>query len=56
MTDTYTYLSSTWAVPELKCDDKVYPCFCMESEKPEWDHATKWPESAIAILRGEVNG
>lgn len=47
------YLSSTWAVPELEIDGDVEPCYKMQSKTPGWDFDTKWPESALAILRGE---
>jgi hypothetical protein len=48
--DTYTYLSSTWAVPELDMDGDVVDCFKMQSELPDWDNDTYWPESALKIL------
>ena len=48
--DTYTYLASTWAVPELGMDGQVFECYIME-EKTEWDAHTYWPEEALAILR-----
>lgn len=47
----YTYLASTWAVPELLIDGEYIPCYKMESETPGWDESTKWPCSALAILR-----
>lgn len=50
--DSYTYLSSTWAVPELDLDGEVIPCFRMKSEVPTWDSDTKWPDSALDILHG----
>jgi hypothetical protein len=53
VTDSYTYLASTWAVPELDLDGDVVECFRMESECPTWNSDTKWPESALAIVRGE---
>ena len=49
--DTYTYLASTWAVPELELGREVIPCYLMESETDEWDSGTYWPESALKILR-----
>jgi len=52
--DSYTYLSSTWAVPELDIDGVLIPCFKMESETPGWSCDTKWPESARKILKGKV--
>ena len=52
----YTFLASTWAVPQLVMDGKVIPCFRMQSETPGWDSDTKWPESALEILNAmEVN-
>jgi hypothetical protein len=53
VTDSYTYLSSTWAEPELEMDGVTVECWRVESEVPEWDADTKWPESALAILRAE---
>ena len=47
--DTYTFLSSTWAVPELDLDGERLPCFIMESET-EWNSGTYWPPEALAIL------
>lgn len=51
--DNYTYLASTWAVPELEMDGAVYPCYKMSGEVPDWDAHTKWPESALKILKGK---
>lgn len=51
--ESYTYLASIWATPELDIDGDISPCFKMQSET-EWDADTRWPESAIAILRGEA--
>lgn len=48
--DTYTYLASTWATPELEIDGDYIDCFRKESETPGWDSGTYWPESALAIL------
>ena len=48
--DTYTYLASTWAIPELEIDGEMVDCYRMESETPGWDSDTYWPESALAIL------
>ena len=49
----YTFLASTWAVPELQIGDEIYECYKMESEVPEWDSETKWPESALNILNAK---
>ena len=48
--DSYTYLASTWAVPELHLDGKIIPCYRMQSEVPEWHSDTKWPESVLEIV------
>lgn len=49
--ETYTYLASTWAIPELDLGDGVrIPCWCWQSATPGWDANTYWPESALAIL------
>lgn len=51
MKDEYTFLASTWATPELEMDGNFEQCYRMKSEVPEWDSDTKWPESALKILR-----
>lgn len=56
VTDSYTYLSSLWATPILVDDDtgKEYECWDREDKLPEkWDSGTKWPESAVKMLKGE---
>lgn len=52
VTDSYTYLSSNWAVPELDLDGEIVECWKYEDETPGWNSDTKWPESALAILKG----
>lgn len=54
VTDRYTYLESTWAVPELDMDGESIPCYRMKSDAPGWDYGTKWPESAVEILEAIV--
>lgn len=49
----YTYLASTWAVPELDMDGAIVECFRMKHEVPGWDSKTKWPKSALDILSTE---
>lgn len=51
--DTYTYLASTWAIPELELDGEREPCYRMESEVPEWNEKTYWPTEARKIIYGE---
>lgn len=50
-TDDYTYLASTWAEPLLVIDDEEIECWRYESEVPEWSAETKWPKSAINIVK-----
>lgn len=58
VTDSYTYLSSTWATPEIEIDGEMFNCYVMASDVPEqWgtDYSgIKWPESALSILRGDA--
>ena len=50
ITDSYTYLASTWAIPELDVDGEIISCYKMKHEVPRWDSDTKWPVSARKIL------
>lgn len=50
--ETYTYLASTWAVPELDIDGDVIACWKMQSETPGWDAKTYWPDEARSIVEG----
>ena len=48
---TYTYLSSNWATPVLSFDDETFiDCYKMQSEVPDWNSDTFWPESARRII------
>jgi hypothetical protein len=51
--DTYTYLASTWAVPEIYLDGEVLECWKYESETPGWGSDTYWPEEARLLLVSE---
>ena len=51
--DDYTFLASTWATPLLVINGKKIDCYKMESKAPGWNAETKWPESALKILKGE---
>ena len=53
VTDSYTYLASTWAVPEIQIDGEVMPCYVMQHERPWWNSGTKWPQSALDILNSK---
>ncbi len=49
--DSYAYLSSNWAVPELEIDGWRTECWVYEKDTDGWDADTYWPDSALAILR-----
>ena len=51
--DTYTFLGSTWATPEIDIDGEVIDCFVMASETDGWGSKTYWPQEALDILNGE---
>lgn len=53
--ESYTYLASTWAVPEIEIDGEVEECYRMEDETPDWGSDTKWPASALAIVEAVSN-
>ena len=52
--ESYTYLASTWATPQICLGDEgvEQECWKWQSDTPEWNQQTKWPESALAILNG----
>lgn len=50
VTDSYTYLASTWATPIIILDGQEIDCFKMKHEVPKWDANTKWPKSALDII------
>lgn len=52
VTNSYTYLASCWAIPEIDIDGDVIPCWSWMDET-EWDEHTKWPDSARKILEGK---
>lgn len=54
ITDDYTYLASTWAVPELRVGSDTVECYRMESDTPGWDESTSWPRSARNILKEAI--
>jgi hypothetical protein len=48
--DSYTYLASTWAVPELELDGSIEECWRYIEQTPGWDHTPsgrpkQWPSS-----------
>jgi hypothetical protein len=51
--ETYTYLSSNWAIPELNLDGEVISCWKFEDDTPGWNAGTYWPPEALEELKGE---
>ncbi len=49
--DDYTFLSSTWATPEIEIDGEVIACWIYQKDSDNWNSDTKWPESALNILK-----
>jgi hypothetical protein len=49
---SYTYLASTWAIPELCIDGVFIECWRWMDET-KWNEYTKWPKSAVKILEME---
>ena len=47
---TYTFLASTWATPEIEINGVRQDCYRMKSETPDWDSDTYWPAAALALL------
>ena len=57
ISDSYTYLASTWAKPCLmlytdkdQYDGEMIECYLMKSNAHGWSSKTKWPDSALDIL------
>ena len=48
--DTYVFLASTWATPEIEIGGETMDCFKMQNETPGWDSGTYWPDDAKALL------
>ena len=53
-TEGRAYLFSLWATPILEIDGKPIEYWVPGDDPREWDSGTHWPESAVAIFRGEV--
>lgn len=48
--ETYVFLASTWATPELEIDGDIIDCYRMQSTTPGWDAETYWPDEAVKII------
>lgn len=53
--DTYTYLASTWAIPELSLDGDIFDCWVWKKDSPGWESDTYWPPEALAILKNTTS-
>lgn len=49
--ETYVYLASTHATPELELNGEVVDCYRLKSETPGWGSDTYWPPEALAALK-----
>lgn len=54
--DTYVFLASTWATPQLEVDGETIECYVMADQTPGWNSGTYWPDSALTILGLPLNG
>jgi hypothetical protein len=49
--ETYTYLASIWARPELDIDGDVIECWRWQHDtQDDWDASTYWPDEALQVL------
>lgn len=50
--DSYTYLYSRWAIPQMEIDGELIDCWLSE-HVTDWSASTKWPKEALAILKSK---
>jgi hypothetical protein len=50
--ESYTFLSSVWATPQLNLDGERITCWLYKADSPggAWDSETYWPDEAKTIL------
>jgi hypothetical protein len=55
---SWAYLASTWAIPSIKINEEIIPCYMEEKDAPlEWIEDGKsfancrWPKSALELLK-----
>ena len=54
--EAMTFLSSNWATPELVIGNgETTDCYLMQSQLPDWDAETYWPQSALDILNYDAD-
>lgn len=49
-TESYTYLASRWATPQLIIHGEAIDCWVYQEERPTWNSDTKWPQEALDII------
>ena len=47
---SYTFLSSTWARPQLQYQGELINCYKMRKDTPNWSSEIFWPDSARKIF------
>ncbi len=52
--DTYTYLGSRWAMPQIILDDEDAIDCWIDGDQTDWDAYTYWPDSALAIVQSVI--
>ena len=52
--ETYVFLASTWAAPELDIDGVVMECWRYQKDTPSWGSVTYWPPEAVAIIEAAI--
>jgi hypothetical protein len=50
--ETYVYLASTWATPQINIDGTVMDCYRMQGDTPSWNEDTYWPQFSEAQEKG----
>lgn len=53
--NSYTYLCSTWAIPELDMDGDIEECWVWKDESPGWDADSFWPGNTRSLLTKRVD-
>jgi hypothetical protein len=51
--DTYTYLASTWARPQLLIEGEYIDCWKYQKDTPKWDAETLWPKEALKVFKAK---
>jgi hypothetical protein len=54
--DSKLYLSSNWATPALKIENRMYNCWVYEVDFPSWQPDEFWPPEALDLLNSYTEG